>query len=154
MPLSFNLEQDATPFFIGFDEFSTKLKNIIDAASTISQEQTDFPSYNMFKLDDYNFVFEIFIPGFSAKDILTSLEGPVLTVTAKREVSYQTATKMFSNVTVPETFTKKFIITDNYKVNEIGYEDGVLHISFLKILPPANRDGNYPTIFKDGITVR
>lgn len=154
MPISFNLEQDATPFFVGFDEFVSRFKSITDAIAEVSVNTATFPSYNMFKLDENNVVFEIFIPGFTSTDISIKMEGPVLNVSGKREVAYQSATKVFGNVEVPAEFNQKFIITDNYKLNEIGYEDGVLHVSFLKVLPPQGRDGLYPSVFKDGVTQR
>lgn len=148
----FTSDKDPVPFFIGFDNYSETLKKIVEFLNNPELASDKFPYYNMYKLDDRNYIIEMNVPGFKPKDIEISLEGTILQVKGTRQIPYAGAPKLFSSLDQVSEFTKKFILSDNMKINEIGFEDGTLHMSFITLTSVAERQGVYPTIFKDGVT--
>ena len=67
------------PFAIGFDRYFEDLERM----SNISQ--TNYPPYNVVKVDEEHFVVELAVAGFSKKDISITKEKNVLVIEGKLE---------------------------------------------------------------------
>ena len=67
------------PFAIGFDRYFEDLERM----SNISQ--TNYPPYNVVKVDEEHFAVELAVAGFSKKDISITKEKNVLVIEGKLE---------------------------------------------------------------------
>ena len=70
-----------TPYAVGFDRTFDRLFDYV----THQAESTGFPPYNIQKTEDYKFVIEMALAGFSKKDIEVEVAEGVLTVKSVKD---------------------------------------------------------------------
>ena len=64
---------------VGFDRMFNRMMN-----SPTTQQDSGYPPYNIRKVDDYNYVIEIALAGFSERDIEVKVADGVISVSKKK----------------------------------------------------------------------
>jgi molecular chaperone IbpA len=128
---------DLNKFFIGFDEITNKLARM---GSEVAK--TNYPPFNIVKLDKSSHVIELALAGFSKKDLDVELLNGVLTIKGailqdmpdERQEFPQYVWKGISN----RAFTKQFNLAENVEVDHVELKDGLLSI-FLETVEPKTK---------------
>jgi molecular chaperone IbpA len=128
---------DLNKFFIGFDEITNKLARM---GSEVAK--TNYPPFNIVKLDKSSHVIELALAGFSKKDLDVELLNGVLTIKGailqdmpdEKEQFPQYVWKGISN----RAFTKQFNLAENVEVDHVELQDGLLSI-FLETIEPKTK---------------
>ena len=127
---------------IGFDSMFSRLANFPQ------QENGSYPPYNIRKEDDFNFVIELALAGFSEKDVEIELTENVLSVRSTDEKGKQ-------NLDTPDyvhrgianrSFSRKFTLADDIVVKGAEFENGLLNITLEKIVPEEKRPRIIPIV--------
>jgi len=128
---------DLNKFFIGFDEITNRLARM---GSEVAK--TNYPPFNIVKLDKSNHVIELALAGFSKKDLDVELLNGVLTIKGavlqdmpdEKEEFPQYVWKGIST----RAFTKQFNLAENVEVVHVEFKDGLLSI-FLETVEPKTK---------------
>ena len=76
-PRRFNADLLNDPLFIGIDR-------VLDRINQTSSGQSNYPPYNIIKVDDNEYVIEIALAGFDKEEIDVEIKDGVLTVEGKK----------------------------------------------------------------------
>lgn len=93
---------------------------------------SNYPPYNILKLNQELYRISLALAGFSKKSIEIFLEDNVLcirNIAEKNNNNYEYLYKGIAN----RSFEKKFQIADNVKVENAFFENGLLNIDLVKI---------------------
>ena len=121
---------------IGFDSMFNRLANFPQ-----QQEGGAYPPYNIRKEDDYKFVIEIALAGFSEKDVEVELTENVLSIRSVDEKGKQ-------NLDTPDyvhrgianrSFSRKFSLADDIVVKGAEFQNGLLNISLERVIPDEKK---------------
>ena len=122
---------------IGFDSMFNRLTN-----SPQQQDGGAYPPYNIRKEDDFNFVIELALAGFSEKDVEIELTENVLSVRSLLLNGKQNPTDTSDYVhrgIANRSFSRKFTLADDIVVNGAEFENGLLNITLEKIVPDEKK---------------
>ena len=121
---------------IGFDSMFNRLANFPQ-----QPEGGTYPPYNIRKEDDYKFVIEIALAGFSEKDVEVELTENVLSIRSLSEKGKQ-------NLDTPDyvhrgianrSFSRKFTLADDIVVRGAEFENGLLNITLERVVPDEKK---------------
>ena len=121
---------------IGFDSMFNRLANFPQ-----QPEGGTYPPYNIRKEDDYKFVIEIALAGFSEKDVEVELTENVLSIRSVDEKGKQ-------NLDTPDyvhrgianrSFSRKFTLADDIVVRGAEFENGLLNITLERVVPDEKK---------------
>ena len=124
---------------IGFD-------SLFDRIPTVAQQDNGYPPYNIRKEDDYNFVIEIALAGFSEKDVEVELTENVLHIRSLGEKGKQ-------NLDTPDyvhrgianrSFSRKFTLADDIVVRGAEFQNGLLNITLERVIPDEKKPRMIP----------
>ena len=120
-----------SPVSLGLGDLFNRLDAFTDSAAT------NYPPYNIVKVDDTTQQLEIALAGFSREEIEVAVERNVLTVktiresTDGREYSYKGLAQ--------RTFARNWQLSDDAVVGDVEYKDGLLTISIAKEIPESQK---------------
>jgi molecular chaperone IbpA len=121
------------PFFIGFD----RALDTWSHAQTVSSA-TNYPPYNVIKVDEDNFVVELAVAGFSKTDIDVSTADGKLTV--KGELNTEDGDSKFIHRGIAaRKFTREWALGEYMEVKAAELKDGMLKIDIVRILPEEKK---------------
>ncbi len=121
------------PFFIGFD----RALDTWSHAQTVSSA-TNYPPYNVIKVDEDNFVVELAVAGFSKTDIDVSTADGKLTV--KGELNTEDSDSKFIHRGIAaRKFTREWALGEYMEVKAAELKDGMLKIDIVRILPEEKK---------------
>ena len=121
------------PFFIGFD----RALDTWSHAQTVSSA-TNYPPYNVIKVDEDNFVVELAVAGFCKTDIDVSTADGKLTV--KGELSTEDSDSKFIHRGIAaRKFTREWALGEYMEVKAAELKDGMLKIDIVRILPEEKK---------------
>jgi len=121
------------PFFIGFD----RALDTWSHAQTISSA-TNYPPYNVIKVDEDNFVVELAVAGFAKTDIDVSTADGKLTV--KGELNTEdNDSKFIHRGIAARKFTREWALGEYMEVKAAELKDGMLKIDIVRILPEEKK---------------
>ena len=121
------------PFAIGFDR-TFQLLNRADHL----HDTSNYPPYNIVKIDDENFSVEIAVAGFSKKDISITKEKEVLLIEGSKE-NLNEDTQYVHRGLSGRTFNRKFTLADDIVVKGADMKDGILSVSLERIVPEEDK---------------
>jgi len=121
------------PFFIGFD----RALDTWSHAQTVSSA-TNYPPYNVIKLDEDNFVVELAVAGFAKTDInLSTADGKLI---VKGELSTEdNDSKFIHRGIAARKFTREWALGEYMEVKAAELKDGMLKIDIVRILPEEKK---------------
>lgn len=121
------------PFFIGFD----RALDTWSHAQTVSSA-TNYPPYNVIKVDGDNFVVELAVAGFAKTDIdLSTADGKLI---VKGELSTEdNDSKFIHRGIAARKFTREWALGEYMEVKAAELKDGMLKIDIVRILPEEKK---------------
>ena len=121
---------------VGFDRMFNRMMN-----SPTTQQDSGYPPYNIRKVDDYNYVIEIALAGFSESDIEVEVADGVISVRSLGEKGKQ-------NLDTPDyvhrgianrSFSKSWTLSDDMVVKGAEFQNGLLNINLEKVVPEEKK---------------
>ena len=133
--------KDFDRFFVGFDPI---IKKISDAAEQTAKLASNYPPYNIKKIDDNRYTIEMAVAGFGRQDLDIEIDGDKLII--KGNVGSGESAEQDSNGawTFPQVlyqglamrpFTRTFNIADNVEIRGAALLNGILKIVLEVIVP-------------------
>ena len=117
---------------VGFDSMFHRLMH------SPTQQDTGYPPYNIRKVDEYNYIIEIALAGFSEDDIEVEVSDGTLTVRSKE--SKDTADEQYVHRGIAKRiFSKAWTLSDDMVVKSAEFTNGLLNISLEKIVPEEKK---------------
>ena len=128
---------DLRTFQVGFDHaferFNTQLEHT---------QGSNFPPYNIKKLDSFNWTIEMALAGFNKKDIEVEYADNQLTIKSifeKDETDEEDNTTTIHRGISKRQFKKSFTLADEVVVYAAELKDGMLIVDFEKIVPEEKK---------------
>jgi molecular chaperone IbpA len=121
------------PFFIGFDR-SLDTWNHVQSTSTA----TNYPPYNLIKVDEDNFIVELALAGFTKTDIDISVSEGKLIVKGETNAE-DNDSKFIHRGIAARKFTREWALGEYMEVKAAELKDGMLKIEIEHILPEEKK---------------
>lgn len=147
----YNFPQDPISSFVGFMDLDAVLKAIQSDAGNPDFDNSVFPFYNIHS-NDKHYMVDLSIPGYADSDLTIAVSNGVLNVTGKKADAYDGVNSVYAGDSTPLAFSKSFRLYDTLVIETIKHVDGILSITFNKMLPDSTREGFYPVAFTRGVT--
>jgi len=108
------------------DDWFTRIKTYPNSMSS------NYPPYNVIKLDSSNVVIEMAVAGFKREDLEVTTEKNLLTVSSakeedQREYTYRGLAR--------RAFKKTWELSDDSVIDKVVYEDGILSLYITQVIP-------------------
>ena len=116
---------------IGFD-------SLFDRIPTVAQQDNGYPPYNIRKVDDYNYVIEIALAGFSERDIEVEVADGVISVRSKEDKD-TVETEYVHRGIARRAFSRTWTLSDDMIVNGAEFQNGLLNINLEKVVPDEKK---------------
>ena len=126
---------DLAPLYratVGFDQMA----DLMDRLLTQDATATNYPPYNIEKLDDGSWRISIAVAGFSSDELSAEVRETALIVTA-RKAEDTTERKFLHRGIATRAFERRFHLADHVRVTGASHVDGMLHIDLVKEVPEA-----------------
>jgi molecular chaperone IbpA len=121
------------PFAIGFD----RTFQLLNRAEHL-HDTSNYPPYNIVKIDAENFSVEVAVAGFGKKDISITKEKEVLLIEGKKE-NLNEDTEYVHRGLSGRTFNRKFTLADDIEVKGADMKDGILSVSLERLVPEEDK---------------
>ncbi len=118
---------------VGFDSMFNRLMNFPQ-----SSQDSGFPPYNIRKEDDYKYVIELALAGFSESDIEVEVKDGILTVRSKEDKSTDDTQYVHRGI-AKRSFSKSWTLSDDVIVKGAEFDNGLLNISLEKVVPEEKK---------------
>ena len=132
MVSSFAWDLFKDPFFIGFNREMERLANV-----QLASRQTNYPPYDLLKLDDDTYKLSLAVAGFSKNDIDVSVDNGTLII--KGEIAEVFDAEVVHKGIAGRKFTRTFALGEYMEVTGAEMEDGMLHISIDRVIPEEKK---------------
>ena len=113
------------------DPFGT-FRQDIDRMFNAPLQKTNYPPYNVKKVNDDHFVMEFAVAGFSRGELDISVDRSVLTVTGEKlgnEDEY-----LYKGIATRK-FTRSFSLPEYFEITDASAFDGILYIDLHRNMP-------------------
>lgn len=120
-------------FGIGFD-------SIFDEINRLTASQTtNYPPYNIVKVDDDRFNIEIAVAGFREGDLSVVVEKSNLTIKGEQKTDIDSPTEYLYRGISARSFTRSFTLADHVEVVGATVENGILTVQLERVVPDADK---------------
>jgi len=116
---------------VGFDSLFNRIP-------TVAQQDNGYPPYNIRKVDDYIYVIEIALAGFSERDIEVEVADGVVSVRSKEDKDTAEAEYVHRGI-ARRSFARKWTLSDDMVVNGAEFQNGLLNINLEKVVPEEKK---------------
>ena len=147
----FNAAALNDPLFIGFDRMLERMNSV----DTVHRNTSNYPPYNIVKVDEDNFTIELALAGFKDEDIDVTLKDGVLYVEGNQGDNDE-KTYLHRGLSA-RSFRRSFTIADTIVVNGADFVNGILTISLENVIPEEKKprkiainDGNHKAELLNG----
>ena len=117
---------------VGFDSLLARIAEI-----TIDKPDSNYPPYNIRKIDDLKYFIDLALAGFGKKDVSINYADNSLTI--KSIQNDKKADDVVHRGISQRAFTRTFALADDVVVNDAKFENGLLSIELEKIVPEEKR---------------
>jgi molecular chaperone IbpA len=142
----FNAAALNDPLFIGFDRMLERMNSV----DTVHRNTSNYPPYNIVKVDEDNFTIELALAGFKDEDIDVTLKDGVLYVEGNqgdndektylhRGLSAHDEKTYLHRGLSARSFRRSFTIADTIVVNGADFVNGILTISLENVIPEEKK---------------
>ena len=133
------------PLSVGFDDVFNHFESMFDDPTM--SIGSNYPPYNIVKVDKNKFDVEVALAGFNKKDINVSVENGMLTIESKVKSVVNDSVgadagkdeQMIHKGISKRYFKKSFTIADDVEVKGAELKDGLLRVSMEKIIPESKK---------------
>jgi molecular chaperone IbpA len=116
------------PFFIGFNREMERLSNV-----QLASKQTNYPPYDLIRLDDDTYQLSLAVAGFTKDDIDVSVDNETLII--KGEIAEVNDAEVVHKGIAGRKFTRTFALGEYMEVTDAEMSNGMLHIDIVRIIP-------------------
>ena len=131
-----NLFDTATlaPHFVGFDSLFDRLNEHYSLHQT-----TNFPPYNIRKLEENKWQVEVALAGYDKKDIeVKTIEGKLVVETVDNEKSKEDSELVHRGIS-QRKFSRTWSMADDAVVNRAKMVDGMLYVEIERVVPDEKK---------------
>ena len=129
-----------------FDRYFIGLDRVMDRVTAMAQETqkavSNYPPYNLKKIDDNKYVIEMAVAGFSKHDIEIEIVDDKLTIKGNAEADTdfdpEIADNMYAMIyqgLAMRPFTRTFTLADNVEIKGASLLNGILKIGMEALIP-------------------
>ena len=128
------------PYSIGFDSIFDEFDRMLESVDR-GHINTNYPPYNIKKIDENNYFIEVALAGFSKEDIDVELKDNTLTVRnkVKEKVIDGEANGVIHKGISTRQFERAFTIAEDIKVKNAELKNGLLLINLERIIPEEKK---------------
>ena len=119
---------------IGMDEYLNRFFN--------DDYSSNYPPYNLISLNNHESKLEIALAGFKKKDVSVYTEYGRLIVEGNREEKAEPENYTHRGL-AQRSFTRQWTLSDDTKVEDVTFEDGMLTIKLGKVVPEHHAKKEY-----------
>lgn len=120
-------------YSIGFDRMFDRLLD--DSLVTT----TNYPPYNIVKMDDTNYAIQIAVAGFGKDDIEIETKENTLSIKSKEKGDVVDETTYLHKGISNRAFNRTFTISDDVVVKGATFENGLLNVELERIIPEEKK---------------
>ena len=103
---------------------------------------SNYPPYNLISLNNHESRLEIALAGFKKKDVKVYTEYGKLIVEGNREEKSEPENYTHRGL-AQRSFTRQWTLSDDTKVEDVKFEDGMLTIKLGKVVPEHHAKKEY-----------
>ena len=118
------------PFAIGFD----RTLQLLERANAPSN--TNYPPYNIVKIDEENFQIEMAVAGFDKKEVSISKEKEKLIIEGEQDTESK---EYVHQGLASRSFKRSFTLADDIIVKGADMKNGILVVSLERIVPEEDK---------------
>lgn len=120
-------------FLNDIDKYSIGMDEWFHRFSALHQTESNYPPYNVIKESNTEFRLEIALAGFTKNQITVYTENNKLFVEGTKD---QDSQKEYVHQGLAQrAFTRSWTISDDVEVKNVTFENGLLNIQMVKIVP-------------------
>ena len=126
------------PFSVGFDSIFEEFDRMLDSTERYN---SNYPPYNICKLNDNDYKIEVALAGYSREDIEIELKDNTLTVrnkTKEKVVNDESNGVIHKGISTRQ-FERSFTISEDIKVKNADLKNGLLSIDLERIVPEEKK---------------
>tara|TARA_A100001011_G_scaffold99492_2_gene104885 strand:+ start:140 stop:577 length:438 start_codon:yes stop_codon:yes gene_type:complete len=126
------------PFSVGFDSIFDEFDRMLESTERYN---TNYPPYNIHRVDDHNYRIEVALAGYSKDDIEIELKENNLTVRnqPKEKVVNENGNGVIHKGISTRQFERSFTISEDIKVKDAELKNGLLTIDLERIIPEEKK---------------
>ena len=121
------------PQTVGFDSIINELDALLNSQAPTST----FPPHNIIKLDDYQYIVELAIAGFTKQEVTITLKDGLLEIKGQKnpeeEVHY-----LHKGIGT-RSFIKTIKLADTVEVRGAEFKDGILRVGLENVIPESKK---------------
>ena len=122
------------PHFVGFDSLFDRLNEHYQLHTT-----TNFPPYNIRKLEENKWQVEVALAGYDRKAIeVKTIEGNLIVETVDNEKSKEDSELVHRGIS-QRKFSRTWSMADDAVVNRAKMEDGMLYVEIERVVPDEKK---------------
>ena len=131
-----------TPLYhstLGFENLFNEVERMLEA--TDIKNHNSFPPHNIVKVDDYHYVVELAVAGYSKEEIDITVDSGHLIVKGNKDeknADLADITYLHKGIGL-RAFTKTLKIADTVEVRGAEYKDGILRIGLENVIPDSKK---------------
>jgi len=138
---SFAFTPEIDKFFVGFDPLVQKLASAAEQTAKLS---TNYPPYNIKKIDGNKYVIEVAVAGFAREDIDVELSDGKLTIKgnvksgepAEKDSKGEWTWPLFLHQGLAmRPFTRQFTLADHVEITGAELLNGILRVGLEYVIP-------------------
>ena len=123
-------------FFIGSDQLHRTLKQTADFIANTAV--TNYPPYNIRKIEDNKYVIEMAVAGFGKQDIEMTLEQNRLVIKGQTFSDTEDKNYIFKGI-ADRGFSRQFNLADNIVIDNAQLVNGMLKVWLEHVIPEAQK---------------
>ena len=126
------------PFSVGFDSIFEEFDRLLESTERYN---SNYPPYNIRKLNDNDYKIEVALAGYSRDDIELELKDSTLTVrnkTREKVINDESNGVIHKGISTRQ-FERSFTISEDIKVKNAELNNGLLNIDLERIIPDEKK---------------
>ena len=126
------------PFSVGFDSIFEEFDRMLESTERYN---SNYPPYNIRKLNDNDYKIEVALAGYSKDDIELELKDSTLTVRnkIKEKVINENGNGVIHKGISTRQFERSFTISEDIKIKNAELKNGLLNIDLERIIPDEKK---------------
>ena len=121
---------------IGMDDYLDRFFN------NSYETTTNYPPYNLIHVNNVESVLEIALAGFNKKELKVYTEYGKLIIEGQKETK-ETESEYVHQGLAQRSFTREWTLSDDVKIRDVQFKDGLLTVSMGKIVPEYHTRKDY-----------
>lgn len=125
--------QNLQKFLDDVDRYSIGMDEWFNRFNSLQQTESNYPPYNVVKTSNTETKLEVALAGFKKDEISVYTENNKLFVEGNKDSNNEN--QYVHRGLATRTFTRVWTISDDVEVKNVNFEDGLLSINLVKIVP-------------------